>query len=307
MQIHTVTGWREASVLRITYCHEHVHLDLSGHKHDSDTNFNDLDAVVAEFVRLGELGVGTVIDVSNRGMGRDVEAMLRVSRETGVEVVASTGFYKEPFLPEYFYRESEQALVNLLLADIRDGIDESGVCAHVIGEIGTGKYEFSADQHKLFRVAAAAHCETGHPIYTHTTLGTMALEQLEFLKARGVDLTRVAIGHLDLKCDNYYHQQVADYGCFIAFDTVGKLKYESDENRALHLLALVESGHLGQILLSQDITRKSHLQKNGGIGYSYLLTEFVPLLREHGLTEAEINTILVENPKKFLAVSRRSG
>ncbi|MTI94757.1 MAG: phosphotriesterase-related protein [Firmicutes bacterium] len=304
MYIQTVQGWKEADELGKTYCHEHLQLDLSGQKQDPDTNFDDLEAVIAECSRLADRGLGALVEVTNRGMGRNVAAMQRVSSETGIHVIASTGFYKEPYLPDYFYTETEAALVRMLLTDILEGMDGTGVRAHVIGEVGTSRDQITDEERRLFRVAAAAHCETGHPVYTHTTLGTMALEQLALLKERGVDLTRVAIGHLDLACDREYHLRIADQGCFLAFDTIGKLNYERDEARAEHLRALFDRGHGGQILLSQDVTRKSHLEKNGGIGYSYLLDKFVPLLQEYRFTDSDLEQVLVTNPGKFLAVSR---
>ena len=153
---------------------------------------------------------------------------------------------------------------------------------------------------KILKIAALAHVDTGKPISTHTTLGTMALDQINTFKDYGVDLSKVVIGHLDLNCDLNYHLRIADTGCFVAFDTIGKNNYQKEEKRIEHIKELINRGHLKQIVLSEDITRKSHLKVNGGIGYSYLIDNFMPKLLEVGISEEQINYMMKYNPSRLL-------
>lgn len=302
--IQTVTGEIKAAELGRTYIHEHIKIDLSGVKNNPDTNYNDLDGVIAELKELKEKGIDSLVEVTNRGMGRDVAALIRAAKEAKIKVIASTGFYKEPFLPQYVYEMEEETLSRLLIQDMIKGIDGTEVKAHVIGEIGSSHNQFTPMEQKVFRVAVRVHHETGRPISTHTTLGTMALEQIEFFQNNNVSLERVIIGHLDLSSDLDYHLRIADTGCYMAFDTVGKVNYQPDEKRVDHIQALIKRGHLKQIMLSEDLTRKSHLKCNGGIGYSYLVDSFIPKLRQAGITQEQVDEMLIENPRRFLGVRR---
>lgn len=302
MSITTVCGSIDVKELGKTYIHEHLIIDLSGQKDDLDARLDDMEAIIGEMKVLKSKGIDTIVEVTNRGMGRDVKAMRRIADASEINVIASTGFYKEPYLPPYVYDMEIDALVKLLMADILNGIEGSGIKAHIIGEVGTGKDTISPMELKIFHVAARTHIETGKPISTHTTLGNLALEQLALFKSYGIDTSRLVIGHLDLNCDPDYHLRVADTGCFMAFDTVGKLKYQPDEKRIESIKVLIDHGHLDQILLSQDITRKSHLMVNGGNGYSYLADQFIPKLLDAGVDEKQVDRMLCGNPGKFLDV-----
>lgn len=302
MSIVTVCGSIDVKELGRTYIHEHLIIDLSEQKEDPDARLDDTEAVIGEMKVLKSKGVDTIVEVTNRGMGRDVKAMHRIAGASGINVIASTGFYKEPYLPSYVYDMEVEALVKLLMEDILHGIEGSGIKAHIIGEVGTGKDAITPMELKILHVAARTHLETGKPISTHTTLGNLALEQLELFKSYGIDTSKLVIGHLDLNCDPDYHLRVADTGCFMAFDTIGKLKYQPDEKRMESIKKLINRGHLNQIVLSQDITRKSHLMVNGGDGYSHLADQFIPRLLDAGVNEKQIDCMLCSNPGRFLNV-----
>ncbi len=299
MAIFTVTGKIAAQDLGRTYIHEHLYLDLSRIKNDDDTRFDDVEAVTAE---LRGSGLDSLVEVTNLGMGRNVEVLRRISEQAEINVIASTGFYKEPFLPEEIYHLDEREMAKILIGEITKGIGSSGIKAHVIGEVGTSKDEIRPMELKVLMASIRAHLETGHPIFTHTTLGTMALEQLDLFAAHSVDPGKILIGHMDLNCNRDYHLQVAQRGCYLGFDTIGKLSYESDEVRIDHIKYLIEQGHGGQIVLSQDMTRKSHLKKYGGIGFNYLQEVFLPQARKNGIKEEDLRQMLVDNPRTLLSV-----
>ena len=300
MGIYTVRGKIDNESLGFTYAHEHMQINLSKIKGDDDTNFNDVDAVIEEMKVLKSLGVKSIIDVTNRGMGRDLEKISHISEQSGINVILCTGFYKEPYLPSECYEGTTKAISSIMINELMNGIEDSGIKAHLIGEIGSSKDVMTPVEEKIFTAAARASLETGAPITTHTTLGTFALEQIKLFEQMQVNLRKVIIGHLDLKCDRDYHLRIADKGVNLAFDTIGKLNYESDEVRAQHIVHLIERGHLGQVILSQDITRKSHLKRHGGIGYQYLVESFLPMLLKMGVSEAQIKAMTIENPLRIL-------
>lgn len=299
--ITTVKG--KVKRLGKTYIHEHIKLDLSGHKKDPDTNYNDTNEVMLELKELRKKGIDSIVEVTNRGMGRDVLIMVELAERTGLNIIASTGFYKEPFLPQYFYQLSDKELTNMLIKDIEEGMDETHIKAHVLGEVGTSHNRITDTERRLFNIIGNVHLNTGRPIFTHTTLGTMALEQIQILEERNVDLEKVLIGHMDLNYNMEYHLRVADKGCYLGFDTIGKINYQPDENRIQLIKELVARGHENQIVLSLDLTRKSHLKKYEGIGYSYIVDKFIPLLIESGIKEETISKFLVDNPNRLLNIS----
>ena len=282
-----------------TMMHEHITIDLSGVKKDTDCQLDCYAETVAEFKKLYEYGVRRIVDVTNDGMGRNPDYVSGVEKETGIRIVHSTGFYKEPFLPERLYGQTVQELADWMIGEIRNGID-GGVKPGMIGEIGTSKNTMTETEKKVFDASVIAAKETGLPIYTHTTLGTYAPEQAAYFKSTGLPMDRIVLGHLDLSGDLDYIRRVLDTGISIGFDTVGKNNYFPDAKRVEFLLALEAEGRLDQIVLSEDLTRKSHLKYKGGIGYCYLFETFIPMAKEAGLKQESLDTMLIHNPARIL-------
>ena len=150
---------------KILYAHEHTTIDLSGPKKNIDCRLDDFDATAAEYRRLAEHGVVGIIDQTNRGMGRNVAYVQKMAAQAGVEITHATGYYKEPFLPPECYTLTEQQLCDIMVKELTEGIEGTGVRATVIGEIGTSK-DITETEAKVFRAASRAHAETGAPICT---------------------------------------------------------------------------------------------------------------------------------------------
>ena len=284
-----------------TLMHEHITIDLSGVKKDTDCQLDCYAETVAEFKKLYEYGVRRIVDVTNDGMGRNPEYVANVEKETGIRIVHSTGFYKEPFLPQRVYGQTVQEMADWMIGEIRSGID-GGVRPGMIGEIGTSKNTMTETEKKVFDASVIAARETGLPIYTHTTLGTYAPEQAAYFQATGLPMDRIVLGHLDLSGDLDYIRRVLDTGICIGFDTVGKNNYFPDAKRVEFLLALEKENRLDQVVLSEDLTRKSHLKYKGGIGYCYLFETFIPMLKEAGLKQESLDKMLIHNPARILGV-----
>ena len=282
-----------------TMMHEHITIDLSGVKKDTDCQLDCYAETVAEFKKLYEYGVRRIVDVTNDGMGRNPQYVENVEKETGIRIVHSTGFYKEPFLPERIYSQTVQEMADWMIGEIRQGID-GGAKPGMIGEIGTSKNTMTETEKKVFDASVIAAKETGLPIYTHTTLGTYAPEQAAYFKATGLPMDRIVLGHLDLSGDLDYIRRVLDSGISIGFDTVGKNNYFPDAKRVEFLLALEAEGRLDQVVLSEDLTRKSHLKFKGGIGYSYLFETFIPMVKAAGLKQDSLDKMLIHNPARIL-------
>lgn len=284
----------------ITYMHEHTTIDLSRIKNIDDTNLNCFEQTVEEYKNLYIKGVRNIIDVTNMDMKRNPLYVQKVAELTQINIIQSTGFYTERFLPNFVITDSERDLADFMVKEITTGIAETSIKAQIIGEIGSSKNGWTKNEKKVFNASVIAHKETEVPITTHTTLGTFGHEQVEFFKKEKVDLSRVVIGHVDLSGNAEYVLKMLDQGVYVEFDTVGKENYLPDIERVKMLKEIEKRGYTDKVFLSMDITRKSNLKYTGGIGYSYLLDVFVPMMLENGISKSFIDKMLKINPQIFM-------
>ncbi|MCT4477272.1 MULTISPECIES: phosphotriesterase [Peribacillus] len=284
----------------ITLMHEHTTIDLSEVKNTEDCQLDVFSETLKEYKKLYEKGVRNIVDVTVFGMGRNIPFVQKIAEESGINIIYSTGFYQEEFYPIQVFRETREQLVERMVNEINHGIKGTGVKAEIIGEIGTSYNVWTDTEKKVFEAVVIAHQETKKPITTHTSIGTLGHEQVDFFKKHNVDLNRVVIGHVDLTGDADYILKMLKDGVYVEFDTVGKESYMPDRTRAEILKKIQDAGYIDHVFLSMDITRKSHLEYKGGLGYNFLLDSFIPLLTSHGLTDDSIEKMLVTNPLVFM-------
>ena len=284
----------------ITYMHEHTTIDLSEVKANEDCQLDVFAETVREYQKLYEKGVRNIVDVTNFGMGRNIPFVQKVAEESGINIIFATGYYQDKFYPIQVFRETQEQLAERMFKEINEGIKGTDVKAEIIGEIGTSYNKWTDAEKKVFEAVVMVHKETHKPITTHTSLGTLGHEQVAFFKEKGVDLNRVIIGHVDLTGNFDYILKIIQEGAYVEFDTIGKENYMPDQVRADILRKLQDLGYIDRVLLSMDITRKSHLEYQGGLGYSYLLDHFVPRLQKSGITDESLEKMLVKNPITFM-------
>jgi len=282
-----------------TLMHEHIFIDLSGVKKLDDCRLDCKNETIEEFKELYKNGVRNVTEVTNIGMGRDINYIKEVSEKSGINVICATGFYKEPFYPEFVYEKNEKELSEIMKKEILEGIDETGVKAGIIGEIGSSKDKITDTELKVFKSAIITHLETGIPITTHTSLGTMGHEQVKLFKKYKVNLDKIVIGHVDLSGNIEYILKMLYDGVYVEFDTIGKNNYLLDDIRVEMLKEIEKRELIDRVFLSTDITRKSNMKYNGGIGYNYIFEVFIPKLREAGIKGSSIEKMLKTNPENF--------
>ncbi|WP_329380960.1 phosphotriesterase family protein [Streptomyces sp. NBC_01716] len=303
-RLRTVTGPLAVSAVRgPVLAHEHLVLDLD-HAGDGAAVLDaDLHrpAVVAELTALREEhGLGLVVELTCRGMGRDPQALARISAESGVPVVAATGWYYEPFHPAELDGASVEELTATLVGEIDDGFGDTGIRPGVLGEIGSHGDSPTGPETRALLAAAHAALATGLSVATHAQLGRGGLAQLELLTGAGLAPHRISLGHQDLLDAPAVHRELAASGAYVAFDTVGKESYQSDTVRLRLLLALLEAGHADRVLLSCDISRHAYLRSEGGQGYGHLFRSFLPRVRAASVNEDLIDLMTRRNPLRFL-------
>lgn len=283
----------------ITYAHEHIPIDRSEVIEDEDALLDSQGLVIKELKELYNKGVRNIVEATCRGIGRNVVYAQKVATETGINIVQATGWYQSAFLPIEVYQLSVTQLAEMMIKDITVGIKNTDIKAGIIGEIATTKNRWTEQEEKVFNAAVIASKETHTPIMTHTSMGTLGREQVEFFQKNHANLSKVIIGHVDLTGNPNYVLEMLKTGINVEIDTIGKNNYMSDAKRVDIIKAAQDAGFTDQIVMSMDITRKSHLKANGGIGYAYLLDSFIPELKAGGVTEEFINKMLVENPQRI--------
>ena len=300
-EIMTVLGPIPADQMGITLMHEHLFIDLCRVTRDPDHWLNDFNLTVKEVGLFSAAGGVTVVDVTNRDLGRDPLGLRKVAGETGLNVVMGCGWYREPYYRPEIYEKATDQVAEDIVREIQQGVNNTGVRPGIIGEIGCDRNYVSPPEERSFRAAARAHHRTGLTITTHAVRCPVGLDQLDVLEDEGVDLRRVIVGHCDTYPDPSYHETVAERGAYVEFDTI-RSKFEWEiESRVQWVLLLVKKGYLKQILLSHDCCMKSHLRAYGGNGYDYIFRDFVPRLLEAGLSQEQVHILLVNNPRDALS------
>ena len=296
----TVCGDIKAEEMGFTYPHEHLYAVPPICQKDRDLEVSDYEGSVEELKLFKSVGGQTLVEASTLDYGRNLPLLKKMSEETGVHVIATTGFNKHIYYPQWVEEKSTEEISNILADDILKGRD--GIRAGFI-KIGTYYNMIHPLEEKTAVAAAQAQKKCGAPIWGHTEAGTMGMELLDILARENVDFSTVVLGHLDRNPDEYYLLKLADRGIYIQFDGPGKVKYYPDSVRIALIKSLISHGYTDQLLISGDMGRASYLEGyGGGPGFRYIKTKFIPRLLDEGVSEEVINKIFVENPKRWLAV-----
>ena len=288
---------------------------------------------IREAQRYKEAGGGAIVDVTPIGAGRDPEALARISRSAGLNVIMGTGFYLEETWPPGL---DEDAMVERMVRELTVSVDDTGICAGLIGEIGTemlggieagyrqedggGRTKRLADSYLgLLRAAARAQQETGAPINIHPGHSPdLPFEIVEVLAGAGADISRVVMSHIERTIFSHDTRvRLARTGCCLEYDCFSwegyhpvrhvlseenpvKCDMPNDATRVNEIMALIEDGFLNQILISHDHCTKHRLWSYGGPGYAHILDNVVPqVMRDKGMTDAQIRAITADNPKRL--------
>ena len=309
--VQTVLGRVDPAELGWVLPHEHTAIALwhIANRWDYWELRRDEPVIVEELAAFRQAGGGALVDLTLDGVGRDPEWLAGLARATGLHIVMGSGWYRGAHYPAETLvdRRSVESLADEIVRDATDGVGESGIRAGIIGEIGTDKPWISAQEERVHRAAARAARQTGLAITTHAVQSTVGLDQLSVFEAEGADLSRVVVGHADSNPSLDYHLAIVERGASVEFDFLGMsftALERHGEGRIVDILReLLSRGHAERILLSQDVCHDSQLRRYGGSGYTYLAETFLPRLRAAGVSDAEIRTITVDNPRRLLTIA----
>jgi phosphotriesterase-related protein len=309
--VQTVLGRIDPADLGWTLPHEHTAIALwhIANRWDYWELRRDEPVIVEELAAFRAAGGGAIVDLTLDGVGRDPEWLAGLARSTGLHVVMGRGWYRGAHYPAETLvdRRSVDSLADEIVRDATDGVGTTGIRSGIIGEIGTDKPWLSAQEERVHRAAARAARRTGLAITTHAVQSTVGLDQLTVFEAEGADLSRVVIGHADSHPSLDYHLAIVERGATVEFDFLGMaftaLERHGEGRIVDNLRELLGRGHVERILLSQDVCHDSQLRRYGGNGYTYLAETFLPRLRAAGVSDAEIRTITVDNPRRLLTIA----
>jgi len=319
--VPTTSGDTDIGDLGVVYMHEHVFIrteplqwgwpGFSGWDTEAEV------ASARERLRgLAAAGVGTILDMTVPGLGRDAALVARTVAGTGLKIMFATGYYTYDNLPFPFqYRGpgkildgDDRVLESLFERDLTVGIGDTGLRAAVL-KVVTDEPGMTPDVERVALAVASVHLRTGVPICTHAHAPSKrGLDQQRILASRGVDLGRVMIGHSNESTDLGYLEQVIDAGSYLGWDRCGLHLTVPLDAQLDTLAALVERGYAGRIMLSHDKASFMDWFSAAEVDpfvpdwrYTYIHGGVLPGLRERGVTEEQIRQMLVSNPRDFFA------
>ncbi|MFN8626700.1 MAG: phosphotriesterase-related protein [Candidatus Binatia bacterium] len=309
----TVLGPVTADRLGRTLMHEHVLVGFAGVQYDSCLPEPDratlIETCTAQWVEIKELGFQTVVDTTPADLSRDADLLAEVSRRSGVNIVCATGLYSRLPVP-YFNHYGTDAIAEFFIKEITDGIGGTGVKPGII-KCATSHNQITAYEEKVLRAAARAHRATGAPITTHTEEGTMGPEQVAVFESEGVDLRRVIIGHSNDNTDLRYQSAILDRGANVGFDRFGYEMHTADRFQVATLVGVLAMGFVTQVVLSHDkncaylgramAPPPPHGERLANWNYTHLTRDILPGLLAAGVSQRQIDTMLIDNPRRILA------
>lgn len=341
-KVVTVLGPIEPETLGVTLTHEHLLVDLrvwceEPEEDDKKTfvnapvemptlgairrePFGNLDncvlddraLAVDELKKFKKAGGSSVVDCTNNGLGRTPLALREVAHATQVNIVMGSGYYIGRSHPYDMVDRSVDMIADEIGRDLMQGVEGTDVRSGLIGEIGTS-FKVRENERKVLRAAARAQRSTGAPISVHLLPWQKnGIEVLQILESEGANPNQVILCHLSPTSDDLdYHKTLVKKGAYVEYDFFGMEFYVdsigrhlgSDAASVTAIKRLIDAGCLERLLLSHDIAMKIQLTRFGGWGYAHLLKNVSPMLSRSGISDEQINTLIVENPRRVLTWS----
>lgn len=292
-------------------CNSHSNIDCM--------QIQDVQLAIDEARLFKEAGGNTIFDATSIGLGRDPNALVRIAQATGLNIIMGSGCYVDQSLPKDFGAKSEKEIADGIVNDITVGVGVNRVRAGFIGEIGN-TWPWTEGEKKRMRAAAAAQKRTGAALMIHPGFSASApFEHIKLLQEEGADINHTIMCHMEAVFTKFEERcELANTGCYLEFDNFGRDGYfdagacedfsdiptpaalvaPNDLKRIDQIKELIDAGYLHQILVSTDICKKTLLTHYGSFGYGHILRHIVPLMHLKGISENDIHTLIVENPKR---------
>lgn len=314
--VESVLGPINVDDLGQTLMHEHVFVLDQEIESNYPGRWDEGERIADALKKLQDVaarGVKTIVDLTVLGLGRNISRVLEVAKQVDVNIIAATGLYTYSDVPMFFrFRgpgrliDGPELMTEFFIQDITEGIAGTGVKAAIL-KCATDQNGVTEDVERVLRAVAQAQVATGVPISTHTHPVTeRGLEQQEIFLQEGVDLSRVVIGHSGDTTDLVYLRKLMEAGSYIGMDRFGIDLMLPFEDRVNTVAALCAEGYAEKMVLSHDaacyshnweIDAKQELLPNWR--FTHLHDEVLPALLERGTTQAQIDQMLIDNPRRI--------
>ena len=349
-KISTVLGPINPSEAGITLMHEHVFVDGScfqsipeeaslkpliqseikpeSIKHlakhwnviSNHIKLNDFNLMREELKNFVLSGGKTIVEATSIGIGRDPLAVAKMSRATGLNIIMGSSYYIPTSYPAYLCNMTEDDVYDQIVNDIVLGINDTGIKAGLIGEVGIGgsisqmvNRDQEMPEEKVLRASARAQASTGAPMIIHPSPIKESLTKVsEIVIDCGADPSKIVFAHMDIQTDLDVLETLTGQGFNVEYDSWGiedtelidslddSLQLPNDNQRLNNLRKLINNGYINNLIITQDMFLGLQLQKNGGKGYSHIIDNLILRMKNIGFTQKEIINILVLNPQRIL-------
>ena len=315
--VETVRGPVDAGELGTTLMHEHVIImqpeALQNYGHAFGPSYWDeqerLDDAVAKLSAVREAGIRTIVDPTVPGLGRYIPRMQKLNAAVDLNIVVASGVYAFLELPNFLAYRSVDAIAELFVREIQEGIDDTGVKAAFL-KCAVERHGVIGDIPRILAAIAAAAVETGVPVMVHTNAeARTGLDALEALTGHGVKPEQIVIAHAGDSYDLSYLRAIADSGAWLGCDRFGIEHFNPLADRIKTLLALLAEGYGSRVHLSHDAACFLDFFVGNPFfaeekpDYLLISNRVLPALRQEGVTQAQIDEMMIENPRRFLTAS----
>jgi phosphotriesterase-related protein len=319
--VETVRGPVEVADLGTTLMHEHVFVLSTEHVQNyGDAWWDEQERVTDAVAKLNELkglGVDTIVDPTVWGLGRYIPRIQRIAEQTDINIIVATGLYFDDAVPHQYEYRGPGLLIDIEIdpmvtdftRDITEGIAGTGVKAAFLKCIVEHK-GMTPGAERILRAVARTSKETGVPITVHTSAAIAAGRlAMGLFREEGVDLTKVVIGHASDSNDLDYLRELADAGCLLGMDRFGLDIFNPTESRVGTIAALAEQGYAERMVLAHDAScyidyfpgeaQQAIAEISPNWNYRHISEDVLPMLRERGVSDEQIRTMLVDNPRRY--------
>jgi phosphotriesterase-related protein len=312
--VQTVRGPVDAGELGTTLMHEHVFIlqpeALQNWGHAFGPCYWDeqerLEDAAAKLGAVRDAGIGTIVDPTVPGLGRYIPRLQKLDAAVDLNIVVATGVYAFIELPNFLAYRPVEAIAELFVREIREGIDDTGVKAAFL-KCAVERHGVIGDVPRILAAIATASLETGAPVMVHTNAeARTGLDALEALTGHGVKPERIVIAHAGDSNDLAYLRAIADTGAWLGCDRFGIEHFNPLPDRINTLLALLAEGYGKQVHLSHDAACFYDFMvgdpafANEKPDYLLISNQVLPALRNEGVTQDQIDEMMVDNPRRFL-------
>ena len=282
---------------------------------------DDLDLAIQESAEYKFAGGQTLINVDLPGMGRDPLALQKIARATGLHIVASTGWYVQFSHPPEIADKNIEELSDIMIKEITQGIGSTGIKAGNIGEIamsGQPHEPFQPGEEKVLRASARAQKATGVSLTVHPNFPADHWDTyIDILEKEGADLGKCYMSHLGLFPNADVPKRILNKGVgFVSYDHFGHEElfesaggpgfgFSTDKEEVHVVRDLLDAGYADRVLLCAEVAMKTCYKNYGGWGYSHVYDNIIPWLKSLGASEADVNLMMVDNPRRLHAVGQR--